>query len=103
MSTFNPRSAMIDRGRLAALRVAEDREFERRTMRSRSLRKQATAHLPLGVPMSWMSGLYRTPPIYIAGGKVRPSPMWTATPTSTSVCAITAGLVLIRHLMIDRD
>jgi glutamate-1-semialdehyde 2,1-aminomutase len=69
MSTFNPRSAMIDRGRLAALRVAEDREFERRTMRSRSLRKQATAHLPLGVPMSWMSGLYRTPPIYIAGGE----------------------------------
>jgi hypothetical protein len=28
---------MIDRGRLAALRVAEDRQFERRTMRPRSL------------------------------------------------------------------
>ncbi len=24
--------------------------------------------MPMGVPMSWMSGLYRTPPIYIAGG-----------------------------------
>jgi glutamate-1-semialdehyde 2,1-aminomutase len=59
---------MIDRRRLAALRVAEDRDFERRTVRSRSLQQQAMAHLPLGVPMSWMSGLYRTPPIYVAGG-----------------------------------
>ena len=68
MSTLNPHTAMIDRRRLAALRISEDREFERRTERSQSLRKQASTHLPLGVPMSWMSGLYRTPPIYIAGG-----------------------------------
>jgi glutamate-1-semialdehyde 2,1-aminomutase len=66
--TTNPHTAMIDRHRLAALRSREDQEFERRTARSRSLRSQASAHLPLGVPMSWMSGLYRTPPIYIAGG-----------------------------------
>jgi glutamate-1-semialdehyde aminotransferase len=59
---------MIDRRRLAALRVAEDREFERRTNRSCTLRKQAGSHLPLGVPMSWMFGLYRTPPIYIDRG-----------------------------------
>jgi glutamate-1-semialdehyde aminotransferase len=60
---------LIDRRRLAALRSREDGEFEQRTARSRSLRVQASAHLPQGVPMSWMSGLYRTPPIYIAGGR----------------------------------
>jgi glutamate-1-semialdehyde aminotransferase len=60
---------MIDRRRLAAVRTAEDGEFARRIPRSRSLRKQAQAHMPAGVPMSWMSGLYRTPPIYITGGK----------------------------------
>jgi glutamate-1-semialdehyde aminotransferase len=69
MNTFNPHTAMLDRGRLAALRVSEDQEFERRTDRSRSLRKQASSHLPLGVPMSWMFGLYRTPPIYIDRGQ----------------------------------
>jgi glutamate-1-semialdehyde 2,1-aminomutase len=69
MTAPNPHAAMIDRRRLAALRAAEDREFERRTPRSRVLHRQAASHLPLGVPMSWMSGLYRTPPIYIAGGK----------------------------------
>ncbi|GEM_PF-1964632 len=37
MSALNLHAAMIDRGRLAALRVAEDRQFERRTMRPRSL------------------------------------------------------------------
>ena len=68
MSAFNPHTAMIDRSRLAALRIAEDREFGRRTTRSGSLHRKASAHLPHGVPMSWMSGLYRTPPIYIAGG-----------------------------------
>jgi glutamate-1-semialdehyde 2,1-aminomutase len=68
MTTLNPHTAMIDRERLALLRVAEDREFGRRTQRSRAARGRAAAHLPLGVPMSWMSGLYRTPPIYVAGG-----------------------------------
>jgi glutamate-1-semialdehyde 2,1-aminomutase len=68
MSTVNTHTAMIDRRRLAALRLYEDGKFEKRTPRSRALQKQASAHLPLGVPMSWMSGLYRTPPIYIAGG-----------------------------------
>lgn len=62
MGTPNPYTAMIDRRRLADLRLSEDREFARRTVRSRSLKEQAAAHLPLGVPMSWMAGLYRTPP-----------------------------------------
>jgi glutamate-1-semialdehyde aminotransferase len=61
--------ATIDRARLAALREREDREFLRRTPRSRSLQGRAMAHLPLGVPMSWMAGLYRTPPIYVAAGE----------------------------------
>ena len=68
MSTLNPHTALIDRSRLAALRLAEDRDFERRTGRSRARQKEARAHLPLGVPMSWMSGLYRTPPIYVDAG-----------------------------------
>jgi glutamate-1-semialdehyde aminotransferase len=69
MNKPSPHTAKIDRRRLAALRLIEEREFEQRTPRSRVLHRQAAAHLPLGVPMSWMSGLYRTPPIYIAGGK----------------------------------
>jgi hypothetical protein len=36
MQSSDPYTAMIDRQRLASLRVAEDREFERRTMRSRT-------------------------------------------------------------------
>ncbi len=68
LTTDNPHTAMIDRDRLAALRASEDRQFAQRTVRSRALVQQASAHLPLGVPMSWMAGLYRTPPIYIAGG-----------------------------------
>ncbi len=51
------------------MRRSEEREFERRTPRSRSLQHRASAHLPAGVPMSWMAGLYRTPPIYISGGR----------------------------------
>src|SRR5208337_150733 len=64
-NTSDPR---IDRSRLARLRAAEDAEFVRRTKVSESLRARAAAHLPMGVPMSWMSGLYRTAPIYISGG-----------------------------------
>jgi glutamate-1-semialdehyde aminotransferase len=64
-----PTTATIDRRRLASLRVAEDLEFTRRTARSRSMQQRAAAHMPLGVPMSWMFGLYRTPPLYVAEGK----------------------------------
>ena len=59
---------MIDRERLARLRAAEDAKFLARTPRSRAQHAAALAHLPAGVPMSWMAGLYRTPPIYITGG-----------------------------------
>jgi glutamate-1-semialdehyde 2,1-aminomutase len=69
MSTLNLEKAMINRQRLAALRLCEDQKFAHRTIRSRSLQMKAMAHLPLGVPMSWTCGLYRTPPIYISEGK----------------------------------
>jgi len=69
MSTMRSHPPMIDRRRLADLRLAEDHAFERRTHRSRIMRDRASAHMPMGVPMSWMAGLYRTPPIYIAGGQ----------------------------------
>jgi glutamate-1-semialdehyde aminotransferase len=59
---------MIDRQRLAALREAEDRTFAARTARSRALQAEAVGSMPNGVPMSWMTGLYRTPPIYVAAG-----------------------------------
>lgn len=62
------RPSTIHRGRLADLRRAEDRDFAARTPRSAALVERAKAHLPLGVPMSWMAGLYRTPPIFIHGG-----------------------------------
>ena len=67
--TSTPDASSIDRQKLSTLRAAEYREFARRTERSRSLCERAQSHLPAGVPMSWMSGLYRTPPIYVIGGQ----------------------------------
>ncbi len=59
----------IDRQRLAQLRAREDAAFARRTPRSAALRARAAAHLPNSVPMSWMSNLYPTPPIYAESGR----------------------------------
>ena len=58
----------IDRQRLAQLRAAEDAQFVRRTPKSAALCARAAAHLPHGVPMSWMSSLYPMSPIYVAAG-----------------------------------
>ena len=58
----------VDRQRLAQLRATESAKFARRTPRSAALCARAGAHLPHSVPMSWMSGLYRTPPVYIDSG-----------------------------------
>lgn len=33
------------------------------------LRERASRHLPNGVPMTWMAGLYRFPPIYVTHGE----------------------------------
>ena len=61
-------SSTSDRRALAALRASEEAEFARRTPRSAALRTRALKHLPNAVPMSWMTGLYRTAPIYIDRG-----------------------------------
>lgn len=69
MPTLNPNTARIDRARLASLRAREDQAFLARTGRSRELGERAARHMPHGVPMPWMAGLWRTPPVYIASGR----------------------------------
>jgi len=54
--------------RLASIRVREDARFQSRTPKSGLMRARAAAHMPNGVPMAWMAGLYRTPPIYCESG-----------------------------------
>lgn len=68
MHTDSDWDLRIDRHRLAQLRAAENTQFTRRTPKSAALRTRAAAHLPNGVPMSWMRSLYPTAPIYIASG-----------------------------------
>lgn len=68
MSSGNTNVPKIDRRRLAELRAAEDADFIRRSPASATWRARARAHMPNGVPMTWMAGLYRTPPIYIDRG-----------------------------------
>src|SRR5688572_5560965 len=57
-----------DRDRLAAIRAREQAEFNRRTQRSAELAERAGRHLPDGVPMAWMAGLYDHRPLYVAHG-----------------------------------
>ena len=61
-------TANIDRKKLARLRSREDADFTARTRKSAALAARARAHLPNGVPMAWMAGLYRTSPIIAASG-----------------------------------
>ena len=58
----------IDRERLAAIRAREQAAFERRTPRSAELTARARRHMPDGVPMAWMAGLYDHRPVYVAHG-----------------------------------
>src|SRR5438128_12082439 len=62
------RNVGFDAQRLGVLRAREERAFARRTPRSAALRERAEAHLPRGVPMAWMAGLYPFAPIYAAAG-----------------------------------
>ncbi len=66
--TSVPNKTFIDREKLAALRVQEEAVFASRTAASKALRERAGAHLPNGVPMTWMSGLYRFPPVFAESG-----------------------------------
>ncbi len=68
MSSESALDRSIDRQRLARLRASEDAQFLRRTPRSAALCSRAAAHLPNSVPMSWMSNLYHTAPVYIDSG-----------------------------------
>ena len=60
---------VIDRTRLRRIREREDRRFAARTAKSAAAVGRAAAHMPNGVPMAWMAGLYRTPPLYVARGE----------------------------------
>jgi len=59
----------IDRSRLAAVHARENATFVSRTPVSAALLRRARTHLPNGVPMAWMAGLYRTPAIYVDRGQ----------------------------------
>src|SRR5689334_4916008 len=61
-------ASTIDRKRLAAVRAREQEAFDRRTERSAELAQRARRHLPDGVPMAWMAGLYDHRPLYVAHG-----------------------------------
>jgi glutamate-1-semialdehyde 2,1-aminomutase len=58
----------LNTARLAATRAREDARFRARTPKSAAMHLRASEHLPNGVPMAWMAGLYRTAPIYCESG-----------------------------------
>ena len=57
-----------DKAALKQLRTAEDAEFLQRTKGSAALVRQAERHMPSGVPMAWMKGIYNTPILCIPHG-----------------------------------
>lgn len=56
------------RAGLTAMREREDEAFRARVPRSLALGATARASMPNGVPMAWMAGLFRTPPIWASHG-----------------------------------
>jgi glutamate-1-semialdehyde 2,1-aminomutase len=58
----------LSTARLGAVRAREDARFLARIPKSAAMHLRAADHLPNGVPMAWMAGLYRTPPIYCESG-----------------------------------
>jgi len=60
-SGYNPQ-------RLHALREREDALFQARIPRSLELSARARQRMPNGVPMAWMAGLYRHPPLFVVEG-----------------------------------
>lgn len=61
-------TSAIDAVRLASLQASELSAFEARTPRSAALLARGAASMVKGVPMSWMWGLYRHPPIFVERG-----------------------------------
>jgi glutamate-1-semialdehyde 2,1-aminomutase len=58
----------LDPDRITALKRREDERFVAARPRSRQLVEYGRELMPLGVPMSWMAGLWDHPPIYVAEG-----------------------------------
>ncbi len=60
---------MLDWERLTTLRDGEAERLTARTPRSQALWERAQRSQPAGVPMAWMAGLYRHPPLFATSGK----------------------------------
>jgi len=56
------------RRNLTAMRAREDAAFLERIPKSVAMRAEAAKAMPSGVPMSWMAGLQRLPPVFIDNG-----------------------------------
>jgi glutamate-1-semialdehyde 2,1-aminomutase len=56
------------RDNLRRIRQREDAEFRSRIPRSLTLGSKARQVMPAGVPMAWMAGYYRTPPLWLSHG-----------------------------------
>lgn len=63
-----PRDALTEdqRQKLQALYAQESAVLVERIPRSRGLSKRAGRQMPRAVPMGWMAGLYRHPPVWVA-------------------------------------
>ncbi len=62
-------SASIDRAALAGLNHREMAHFRERTPKSRAWLERARHSMPNGVPVAWMAGLFRHPPVVAVGGE----------------------------------
>ena len=62
-------AGVVGREKLLELRQREEKRFAERTARSIELDARARRHLPCGVPMGWMKGLYRTVPLFVTHGE----------------------------------
>jgi glutamate-1-semialdehyde 2,1-aminomutase len=57
------------RDRLTRIRQREDAAFRARVPGSLALGSKARESMPSGVPMAWMAGLFRTPPLWVSHGR----------------------------------
>lgn len=62
-------ASSLDPSRLEAVQAEELAAFVARTPRSAALLERGRRSMPKGVPMPWMWGLYRHPPIFVEGGR----------------------------------
>ena len=67
--TEMPALTAVQRRRLASMWQRELAVFQSRVPTSLGLDATARDVMPNGVPMAWMAGLYRTPPIWVSHGE----------------------------------